>query len=412
MGLLRNLLGGPAAQRDSVTLGGVRMPAYNENLHTLLAGSTGVGKTTLMDEALDTIVRRGDRAIIVDPGGHHLSLFGRAGDVVLNPFDGRSPGWNVFNEVRKDFDYFRLAKSLIPDGHGPDASWHFYAQILVAECMRVLMRQGENTTIALLEHLTVAPGEELAKLLAGTPVQGLFDRDAGRALASTRFILTTYLNPHQYLRPGNFSLRDWLAGNTGNLFITWREDMQAALLPLIACWADMLCNAVLSLAPARERRLWLLLDELGALGRLNSLESALTRGRKHGLCVLAGLQSTAQLDRSYGRDTAIVIRSCFRNLVVLSLARSDPDTAEILSKALGEREVDRVQRSAQSGAQGISHGANLQRATERLALASELTQLPDLTAYVALAGDVPLRLVEFAPVQRSKTAAAFVEASC
>lgn len=412
MSLLRTLLGGPATEREPITLGGVSLPAHNETLHTLLAGSTGVGKTTLMDEALNAIVKRGDRAIVVDPGGHHLSLFGRPGDVVLNPFDQRSPGWTVFNEIRKDFDYFRLAKSLIPDGHGPDASWHFYAQILAAEGMRVLMRQGENTTSALLERLTVAPGEELAKLLAGTPVQGLFDKDAGRALASTRFILTTYLNPHQYLRPGDFSLRDWLANQSGNLFITWREDMQAALLPLIACWIDLLCNAVLSLPPARERRLWLLLDELGALGRLNSLESALTRGRKHGLCVLAGLQSTAQLDRSYGREAAIVIRSCFRNLLVLSLARSDPDTAEILSKSLGEREVDRVQRSAQSGTQGISHGASLHRTTERLALPSELTQLQDLTAYVALAGDVPVRLVQFAPVQRSIVQAPFEEGSC
>ena len=381
MGLLSQLLGGSAAEREAITLGGISLPPQNEPLHTLLCGATGVGKTTLMDEALDTIVKRGDRAIVVDPGGHHLSRFGRAGDVVLNPFDSRSPGWSVFNEIRKDFDYFRLAKSLIPDGHGPDASWHFYAQILVAEGMRVLMRQGENTTAALLQRLTVAPGEDLAKLLAGTPVQGLFDKDAGRALASTRFILTTYLNPHQYLRPG-------------------------------ACWVDLLCNAVLSLPPARERRLWLLLDELGALGRLNSLEGALTRGRKHGLCVLAGLQSTAQLDRSYGREAAIVIRSCFRNLLVLSLARSDPDTAEILSKALGEREVDRVQRSAQSGTHGISHGVNLQRATERLALPSELAQLPDLTAYVALAGDVPVRLVEFAPVRRPVVQTAFEEGSC
>lgn len=408
MGLLKQLLGGPA-EREPITLGGVSLPKRNEILHTLLAGSTGVGKTTLMDEALDGIVRRGDRAIIVDPGGHHLSLFGQPADVVLNPFDGRSPGWSVFNEIRKDFDYFRLAKSLIPDGHGPDASWHFYAQILVAEGMRVLMRQGENTTTSLLDRLTIAPADELAALLARTPVQGLFDKDAGRALASTRFILTTYLNPHQYLRPGDFSLRDWLTGEGGNLYITWREDMQAALQPLIACWVDLLCNAVLSLAPARERRLWLLLDELGALGRLNSLEGALTRGRKHGLCVLAGLQSTAQLDRSYGREAAIVIRSCFRNLLVLSLARSDPDTAEIMSKALGEREVDRVQRSAQSGTQGISHGTNLQRATERLALPSELTQLPDLTAYVALAGNVPVRLVEFDPVQRLTVLEAFTE---
>ena len=265
MGLLNALLSN-STERELITLGGVAMLARNETLHTLLAGSTGVGKTTLIDQALDVIVRRGDRAIVVDPGGHHLSLFGCKGDVILNPFDCRSPGWSVFNEVRKDFDYFRLAKSLIPDGQGSDSSWHFYAQILTAEGMRVLMRNGQNATADLLARLTIDPAEELAKFMVGTAVQGLFDKDAGRALASTRFILTTYLNPHQYLRPGDFSLRDWLSGGSGNLYITWQEDMQAALCPLIACWVDLLCNAVLSLPPASDRRLWLLLDELGALG--------------------------------------------------------------------------------------------------------------------------------------------------
>jgi hypothetical protein len=204
-------------------------------LHTLLAGSTGTGKTTMMYEALAAVVKRGDRAIVIDPGAHHLSHFYTDGDLVLNPFDQRSPGWSIFNEVRKDFEFFRLAKSVIPDAHGPDASWHFCAQILCSEGMRVLMQRGENTTSALFDKLTIAPAEDLAALLKGTPVAGLFDKDAGRALASTRFILTTYLNPHRYLKPGDFSLRTWLAEQAGNLYITWREDMQAALLPLIAC---------------------------------------------------------------------------------------------------------------------------------------------------------------------------------
>jgi hypothetical protein len=412
MGLLRQLLGGPAAERDSVTLGGVPLPQQNEALHTLLAGSTGSGKTTLFTEALATLVGRGDRVIVVDPGGHHLAHFGQPGDIVLNPFDLRSPGWALANEVRKAFDYYRLAKSVIPDGQGADAAWHHYGQVLLCEGLRALMLRGENTTAALLHWLTVASTEELAGLLAGTPAQGLFDRDAGKALASTRFILTSYLTPHSYLREGDFSLRDWLASESGSLYITWREDMQSALMPLVGCWVDLLANAVLSLPPDPKRRLWLFLDELGGLGRLNSLESALTRGRKNGLCVMAGLQSTAQLDRNYGRESAIVLRSCFRNLVVLSLARSDPDTAEILSKALGEREVDRVQRSANSGAQGISKGASVQRATERIAMPSELAQLPNLTAYISWAGEEQVRLVEFAPQNWPVVAPAFEEVPC
>ncbi len=396
-GLLNSLLGGPSTQRDTVTLGGTPLLFESEPLHILLAGSTGTGKTTLVDEILSVAIARGDRVIVCDPNGHHLSRFARAGDTVLNPFDQRSPGWSIFNEVRKDFDYDRLSKSVVPDGHGGDRQWHYYAQVLCAETMRALMLRGDGSTEKLMHWMTVAKSEDLAALLAGTPAQGLFDKDAAKALGSTRFILTTQLNPHKYLRPGEFSLRNWLGAGHGNLYLTWREDMQASLMPLVSTWTDILSNAVLSLPADRDRRIWLVLDELGALGRLNSLEGALTRGRKHGLCVVAGLQSTAQLDRTYGRESAIVLRSCFRNLVVFAVAKSDPDTAEMLSRALGEREVERQQHSRSEAPNGITKSVTLQRVSERIAIASEITELPNLNAYLALAGNMATRRIQITP---------------
>lgn len=398
MSLLSKVLGGLLpATTPAVTLGGVQILRELETLHFLLAGSTGTGKTTMIDEALSTIIKRGDRAIICDPNGHHLSRFYRDGDVVLNPFDRRSPGWSIFNEVRKDFDYDRLSRSVIPNGRGPDAQWHHYAQVLLSEVMRALMLKGDGNTASLMRWATTVSKGELAQLLEGTPAQGLFDGDAARALASTRFILTTFLNPHKYMAPGEFSLRDWLERDTGNLYLTWRSDMQTALMPLVSCWTDILCNSILSLPADPKRRVWLILDELGALGHLNSLESALTRGRKHGLCVVAGLQSTAQFDRAYGRESAIVLRSCFRNLVVFGIAKSDPDTADMLSRSLGEREVDRQQQTRSETPQGITRGVSVQRVTERVAMPSEINALPDLSAYLALAGHVPTALIQVMP---------------
>jgi len=78
--------------RPSITLGGVEVPSDVEPYHFLLAGSTGTGKTTLIDEALSLLIERGDRAIVCDPNGHHLSHFWQEGDCVLNPFDRRTEG--------------------------------------------------------------------------------------------------------------------------------------------------------------------------------------------------------------------------------------------------------------------------------------------------------------------------------
>jgi type IV secretory pathway TraG/TraD family ATPase VirD4 len=386
----------------SITFGGVEVPPDIEPYHFLLAGSTGTGKTTLIDEVLSLLIERGDRVIVCDPNGHHLSHFWQEGDCVLNPFDRRTEGWSIFNEVRRDFDYDRLARNVVPDGHDADAQWHHYAQELLSETMRALMLRGEGHTAALMHCATSAPVSELAKLLEGTPAQGLFDADASKAMASTRFVLTSYVAAHKYMKPGTFSLRSWIETGRDNLFLTWREDMQAALMPLVSCWVDVLANAVLSLPSNATRRVWFVLDELGALGRLNSLEGALTRGRKHGLCVIGGLQSTAQLDRTYGKEAAIVLRSCFRNLVVFGIAKSDPDTAEVLSRALGEREIEREQHSSSHGPHGISQGVTLQHHTERIVLPSQISALPDLSAYLALAADRPVMLIQVPVRQRMR----------
>ncbi|MBC7618781.1 MAG: type IV secretion system DNA-binding domain-containing protein [Candidatus Saccharibacteria bacterium] len=406
---LKNIVGSASHKEALLTLGGVALARAQEPLHLLLAGSTGTGKTTGVVELMLGLAQRGDRMIVTDPNGFYLSRFYKPGDVILNPFDKRSPGWSPFAEVRKPYDFDKVARSIVPDGHGADAAWHFYSQVLIAEVMRALMSQGETTTVALIEALTVWPADRLAALVAGTAVAGLFDKDAARALASTRFILSSYLKPYQYLQAGDFSLRKWLEGDGGNLYLTWREDMTSSLAPLIACWVDVLCTATLSLAPDPQRRLWLLLDELASLGKIGALEAALTKGRKHGLCCVAGLQSTAQLDRVYGKESAIVLRSCFRNFCAFAVAKIDPDTSEVFSRALGEQELDRAVKSESRSAQGNSQSVSMQRVRERLVLPSQIAELPDLHAYLALAGHEPTRQVQLRPVVLPAVAHAIYE---
>lgn len=391
-----------------LTLGGHAWPTQTETLHLLVAGTTGAGKSTLIEELLAGVRARGERAVVCDPNGGYLRHFAQNGDRLLNPFDARAEGWCVFNEMRADFDADRLATSVVPDGRGESAPWHHYAQVLLAEVLRALIRSGETTTERLLYWCTSAPARELSSLLLGTPAAGLFDEGADKALASTRFVLTAHLSPHRFLKPGPFSLRQWLEAEGGSLFMTWRADMQAALAPLLASWVGIAINAVLTLPPDPRRRVWLLLDELAALGKLSGLETGLTIGRKHGLAIVAGLQSTAQLDHIYGRDSATVLRACFRNLAVLSIAKADPATADELSRALGEREVLRHEISRSSGASELGESQSLRHAQERLVMASEITSLPNLAGFLALAGNEPVRKLRLMPQLRENVTDSFV----
>ena len=392
-----------------LTLGGLPLQKDLEPLHWLLAGTTGAGKTTAIEEMLAGITARGERAIVCDPQGSYLSRFGVEGDKLLNPFDGRSERWCLFNEIRRDFDAERLARSVVPDGHGEAAAWNGYAQTLLAEIIRALLRSGEATTERLLFWATVALPDELRKLLAGTPAAGLFDSEASKALASTRYVLANHLAPQRHMRDGAFSLRTWLEDDQGSLYLTWRTDMQVALAPLLATWVDVIASAVLSLNPSSERRIWLVIDELAALGKLASLESALTMGRKNGLCVVAGLQSIAQLDRIYGRESAQVLRACFRNLLVLAISKTDPDTAEAMSRALGEQEVRREEETRSHGSSGNSRSHSVRHATERVVMPAEISGLPNLIGFLALAGDSAIQRIALTPQRREMVTEPYLE---
>jgi hypothetical protein len=398
-------------KENQITLAGVPVPSSLETLHFLIGGRTGTGKTVAIKEMLSSIIPRGDRVIITDPNGDFLSHFWKKGDSILNPFDRHGKGWSIFNELGSIYDHERYAKSVIPPARSlQEAEWHGYAQLLFAETTKRLMAEKQYRTKELSEWLTLKPAEELAKFLSGTAASGLFDPGAAKALASTRFIITHYLAPHQYLKEGSFSLKAWLKNeNGGNLFITWREDMAEALRPLISTWLDILCTSILSLPPSEKRRIWIIIDELASLERLNSLEAALTKGRKHGLRIVTGLQSTAQLENLYGREKAIVLRSCFSNLLILGGTSSDSQTAEDFSRGLGEQDLERIQTSTTQTRQGSQRTKVKQRVRERIVLPSEITNLPTLNGYLSLAGEYPVALVRLKPMDLEQITSPFEE---
>ena len=148
--------------------------------------------------------------------------------------------------------------------------------------------------------------------------------------------------PYKLMPQGDFSIVDFLQDDKkGNLYITWKEEQAESLKPLITAWADVIMGTILSLPPSSKRAIWVFLDELASLDALSSLTDAVEKGRKHGLRIVAGLQTISQIRDIYGKDLAQTIMANMRNLVVLGGSKSDAETAETMSKSLGEHEVIR-----------------------------------------------------------------------
>lgn len=400
-------------QLSQINVCGIPMPFKNEGLHLLVNGATGTGKSVaLLAMLFDIFKRAGDRAVILDPEGESYSKFGRNKDKILNPYDERTEGWSFYNEIRSDYDFQRYALSLIPASNTSEGEeWARFGRLIVESVAQKLHAQGDKSIKSLFEYCTIVPSEDLRAFLEGTKAESLFagSSEASKALTSARFVISEKLSRHLDMPQGDFSIRDWLEDpNGGNLYITWREDQAAALRPLISAWVDVICTSVLSLPVESQRRLWLFVDELASMEKLASLIDALTKGRKKGLRVVAGIQSVSQLDYIYGKDEATILRSCFRNMLVLGGTRADPETCEEMSKGLGDHEVERSKFS-RNQSKDISRGVSDDTVRERVVMPSQIAQLPDLTAFVAFAGDLPIAQVSYKPINFKTRLTPFVE---
>ena len=409
--MLRKLTKARGKTVRQVSIGGVPIPIQWETSHLLLVGSTGTGKSNGQSEIMASALARGDRIIVVDPEGQSLSRHFMTGDCILNPMDARGEAWSAFGEIQRESDFDRVAFSMIPKSQGDDETWRARARTLLSELMQSMSTSGEEfTPQRLLWWVSEASREDLAPMLAGQSSAALLQPDAGRFLDSVRGVLSEYIRPHARHPHGPFTLHNWLTGQDGNLFMTWRDDQLRTLRPLITCWLDLIVTSILS-GDSNGRPIWLFIDELGSLEQLGSLEAALTKGRKHGIRVVACLQSTSQLIDIYGKSKAETLRSCFRNLFVLGGSATDPDTAEALSRGLGDVEIEahEVSVSRSSSGQRRSTTESKQIRKRRLVLPAEIQDLAVNTGFLKLAADFPVASVSVTPPQAVTVAAAFEE---
>lgn len=402
----------PSAEFNSaLEVAGVNIPRSAEPYHFFVVGSTGSGKSVAITRMLDDIERRGDIALVVDSGGEFCSRYYREDrDAVLNPFDDRCVPWSPTAEMSGPWDAEALAKSMIPDGVGESKEWNGYAQTLVTSVLRQLDAMGQRSIKNLLYYVQSAPVEELQPLLAGTPAAAQLVSD--KTFGSIRTIAANYLATYAYLGDSGtpFSVAKFIkAERPGFLFLTYRDDQLDSLRNMISCALDVAARTILALPANNTRRVWLIIDEFASIGKVQSIEAVATKSRKMGGCLLLGLQSVSQLKDRYGENGAQTILSCLSSWLVLRC--SDVDTAEYISKYIGETEISRMTRSeSASETGGGTDSLNEQIQTQRAVLPVELQRLKNLQGFFKLAGDYPICQVQLKlPEMRNKIAVNYAE---
>lgn len=401
------------------SVGQIPVPVELETRGFLLAGSPGTGKSQTLTHALDALRADDARAIVADASGIYVSrLFDADRDVIINPFDARGVAWSPLAEIETVADIPSLCKSLIPDAEGEGRTWSNYAQAGLDAIIEYCFTGG-LTNAEIFRLVAVASVEELREVFAGTPAQPLAADGNEKMFASVRGSMSDALSAIRYLDPAagvnGFSIRKHIIDEKpGWIFLSYQQQHRDALRSMIAAAVDVSARAVLSLPPSHDRRVIFALDELPLLGKIQSIVDLATNGRKHGAVIFAGLQTVAQVIAAYGREAAQTLLACLGSWLVLRV--SDAETAEYMSRYLGEEEITRrVASDGQSGkwfdlSKNKSKNWQEQVVKDRIVLPSELQALPDLHGVFNLAGPAPAAAVQLQIAREHKVAEAFAAA--
>ena len=401
--VLQNLLKNQSIA-SSFTIGGVSLRLNSETQHMMICGTTGTGKSTCFFNLLPQIRERNQRAIIVDTTGEFVSRFYRKGkDILINPFDKRSVGWNPWIDCRSPYHYDELASAFIPQT-GHDSFWSTSARTVFAESLQHLARQNTKDIDDLLHLLLETSLKELYMALKNTPAASLIDPMGDRTAMSIRSHLSPYLKNLRYLSPDKpaFSVRDWVQKKSSSkksdpqwLFIASTPDQRETLKPLMTGLMASAVNSLLSMPPDLARRLWFIIDELPSLHKQEAFPKALAEIRKPGGCIAVGLQNIPQLQELYGHAEAKSLTSLFNTKVIFRNA--NPETAKHMSQMLGEQEVKEAVEGISYGAHQMRDGVSLneQKQFKPVVSANDIMNLDDLEAYIKLPGNLPITKIKF-----------------
>ena len=386
--------------QSDLALAGLPLIKGKETRHFFFHGTTGSGKSNAIKELLDQIRRRGDRAIIYDMSCNYLEEFYLPKqDIILNPMDTRGESWHLWNECRDSADFDSLAAAQIPMTSTQDPFWVNAARTIFSSAAHEMRKDPDRNIIKLLRYLLTADLNQMENYLKGTEAETLASKKTEKTAISIKSVLATYLKSMKYIKDGEnpFSIRQWIKNEAGNhwLFISSLDDRHETLKPLITSWLDIAVNALMSLPPNENRRIWLILDELTSLHRLPYLKKTLAKARKFGGCVVIGIQNFADLEDEYGVKGARSISSLLNSRYFFR--EPDPDMAKWSAENFGETIIEEVREGISYGANTMRDGISINRVEIRKPLVnfSEIISLDDLHAYVRLPGKFPVTVVDF-----------------
>ena len=368
----------------------VPLPDRQWARHMLVHGSVGSGKTQILASVVRQVSADArSRLLLADSKGDWTAMLPDA--ALLCPWDARSAVWAIADEIRSPADCASVAQALIPEHPDPKARfWTATSRAVVEAALRTLhtersaawgwreLRDVLRMPAKQIVETCQRHHPEIAQVLGGgeTTSGGVLATVA----ADTRLVAVCAQAwpevPQDTAQ--RWSVRHWLsrgcAGLPRHTVVQTGADQGAsrALLGLVTTLTARRMLAP-SMPESPERvRVWIVLDELAAAGRLDDLPALIERGRSKGVALLAGVQDLEQIAAIYGRETASGLSGMVGAQVVCQIGPGP--SRDRVADLIGKRRVAVPAHSTQGGATGrTSHTKSVHEESRALVLPAQMS---------------------------------------
>lgn len=385
-----------------IKIGEVPIPKPMLARNLIAVGNMGTGKSQLISHLIFDVRKWGKKMVIYDPSGEFTSRFFRDGiDIILNPLDARCADWSIFADVKEITDPALVSRFFVPENKkSSDPIWDNAARMLFEDLLNIVHSRG-GTMADLRRMITRVSLEDLFKILSDNDASsvGVINPKNERGSESVRLTLTSQPAVRFFdffnNRSAAFSVREFMnRDDDACLFLTSSAVQHEMIRPFLSIWISLALAELMRAEPLHDNiRAFFILDELASLGKMDSLETALTQARKYGIVTVGGIQNLSQLDEIFGEHLTKAYVSNYGTKYILRV--EEESSAKRLSQTLGEEDIDEKSESESFGATEGKDGLNLGSKREDRALVkySTIMRLPDLTGFLKVAGNHPVAQV-------------------
>ena len=335
--------------------------------------------------------------------------------------DYRTHQYNPFAYVSEDKnfrvgDIERIAHYLLPNPPGPggDPFWATSARDMFRAIALYLLETTQTCTLGAILEVADTPEElqTFARRVVREAAAGTSTVDAqtvrdfstiahrpekthGGVKDNLTGALAPLKNPLvRYATDGNsFDLRA-LRAQRMSVYMSVKKPDLTPLRPIINLFFQQLVDLSSMVEygkdPSHRHEVLLGMDEFAQLGRLDAIFEGVTFFRSFGLRLLAILQSPSQLRSNYSIEGAKTFEQSFDCSVFYTPSPRDIETAELISKLLGNNTVKGRSESKRKGFETKHDSISTSDQKRALMLPQEVMRIPSTKQIIVISGLAPI----------------------